>query len=120
MVRPRRGSSMLEICCGVRPGFSAVSVVEVIAAPGTRPPVVTLAGTTVGMVQKLDPSVWQLAAGHCAALKALGVPQPALPSSQPVVKILLCTPDRPIRAPKSPQVSLTIKVPRSPIAGDWL
>src|SRR5579863_2190123 len=111
MVRPRRGSSMLEICCGVRPGFSAVRVADVIAAPGTRPPVVTLAGTVVGIVQKLDPRVWQLAAGHWAALKALGVPQPALPSSQPVVKILLCTPEMPISAPKLPIVSLRITVP---------
>src|SRR5580692_11423829 len=117
MVRPRRGSSRLEICCGVRPGLSEVRVVDVIAEPGTRPPVVTLLGTVVGIVQKLEPRVWQLAAGHWAALNALGVPQPALPSSQPVVKILLCTPDTPIRAPKSPQVSLTIRVPRSPMSG---
>src|SRR5215469_8992120 len=120
MVRPRRGNSMLEICCGVRPGFNAVRVVDVIAEPGTSPPVVTLAGTVVGIVQKLDPSVWQLLAGHWAALNALGVPQPALPSSQPVVKILLCTPERPIRAPNPPIVSLMMKVPRSPREGDWL
>src|SRR6202000_1691524 len=55
MVRPRRGSSMLEICCGVRPGFSAVRVVDVIAEPGTNPPVVTLAGPVGGMGQELEP-----------------------------------------------------------------
>src|SRR4051812_34472288 len=115
MLRPRRGKRELEICCGVRPGLRADNIAPVMVDPGTKPPVVTFAGTVVGRAKKLAPNVSQLAAGHCAAVSGPGEPHPALPSSQPLVKILFCAAATPIRAPKLPQVSLTISAPRSPM-----
>src|SRR4051812_23829246 len=99
MLRPRRGKSRLEICCGDRPGFSCDRRAPVRVSPGTRPPVVTFAGTVAGRAKKLAPNVSQLAAGHCVAVSGPGEPQPALPSSQPLVNILLWVPATPIRAP---------------------
>src|SRR5258706_2656605 len=115
MLRPRRGNRALEICCGEMPGLRADNIAPVMVAPGTRPPVVTFAGTVAGRAKKLAPNVSQLAAGHWVALSGPGEPHPALPSSQPLVKILFCTPATPINAPKLPQVSLMISAPRSPM-----
>src|SRR5581483_3831371 len=106
--RPSRGSKALPSCVNDTFGSLACKKAALIGAPATRP-LPAVAGTVEGMEYPLPPSVLQLAALHCAALR-LAVVQPI--DSKPSTRKGLVEAATPSRAPKSPQVSLAMIAPR--------